>query len=444
MCSVNEFNRLRRRIIQTLGLVALAASALSALAQGTFQDAAPVTSPNEVTRSIVKQETAAHAEVPSGTILRVKLAKTVRVAKLRPGDEFDGDTARAIYVVSQKAIPAGSRMHFVVDSIENKPRRDRSFTNKLTALLTFGLLNERETVVHLRSGRLTLADGESFPVEADVVRATNVMEIRAKGSEATVGKSALADAAEDAPGMKQLQAMKEKRKELRQPELTLALREPLILPLLASDLPATMPATPAPEESVSLPAGTRARLLLLTKLDAAKNKAGDPFDARLVEPIEANGRVVLPEGTHFYGRVSGVMRARIGRRPASMLLTLERVELAGGKSISAPGALSGVVADHTSNLKMDEEGKLRPGHPSKKELLRDIALAWAPGKGVNDAIDATLPLTANVAGLSLNVAMFFIHRGHDVVLPMESEIEMTFTRELSLSAAEPVQSPAQP
>ena len=53
-----------------------------------------------------------------------------------------------------------------------------------------------------------------------------------------------------------------------------------------------------------VPAGTALMVKLDTTLATFSNKAGDPFRARLAEPVMLNGRVVIPAGAMVEGRVT--------------------------------------------------------------------------------------------------------------------------------------------
>lgn len=380
-------------------------------------------------------EGVALSPVPKGAIVRVNLAKGVKIDKLKAGSEFDGTVSRPIYVVDRLVIAAGTPMHFVVNSVEKKPLPTRAFTDRLSEILSFGILKDRETILHLRSATLNPPGEKAVAVNVDVVHASEIVEIHAKGSEVSVGTTPVQEVASGIPAITKTETFKKKEKAWKHPALTLAFNQPMELP---AEIPADgreVNAVWRPGRVSTLRAGTRARLTLVTKLDAAKNKVGDPFEARLEEPIIEKNEILLPQGTEFRGHVTHVKRATIGRQPASMQLTLDSVSVVAGHSVPISGALTAMQTDTYSRLKMNEEGGLKPGHPGLKEIGRDIALAWVPGKVFNDMYDSTLPLTANFGGLAIWGTMFIIHKGHDVYIPADTEIEMTFSRDYTIPAA---------
>ncbi|HEV2385827.1 MAG TPA: hypothetical protein VGS20_01100 [Candidatus Acidoferrales bacterium] len=83
----------------------------------------------------------------------------------------------------------------------------------------------------------------------------------------------------------------------------------------ASATPAPAP-TPSPIELV-VPRGTPIRVALEKKIPIKKN--GDPVAARVVEPVYAFDRVVIPAGSELTGKVSKVIPATKTRRTEAIL-----------------------------------------------------------------------------------------------------------------------------
>ncbi|MGH9721547.1 MAG: hypothetical protein ACRD8O_15160 [Bryobacteraceae bacterium] len=75
-----------------------------------------------------------------------------------------------------------------------------------------------------------------------------------------------------------------------------------------------------PRNEVAVPAGARLRVRLGETLDTARNSPGDTFTATLDEPVVADGKVILPKGTRFSGRV--VNSAPSGRLKGRAVLAL--------------------------------------------------------------------------------------------------------------------------
>ncbi|MFY9662654.1 MAG: hypothetical protein WAJ97_18685, partial [Terriglobales bacterium] len=54
----------------------------------------------------------------------------------------------------------------------------------------------------------------------------------------------------------------------------------------------------------ALPTGTAVKMKLETTLATFSSKAGDPFSARVTEPLVMDGKTVIPIGTTVEGRVT--------------------------------------------------------------------------------------------------------------------------------------------
>src|SRR4029077_11702248 len=91
----------------------------------------------------------------------------------------------------------------------------------------------------------------------------------------------------------------------------------------------------------SLPAGTAFKILLLGDVSASKSKPGDMVQARLLEPVLLNSRLLLPAGTLFEGKVVKRTPPRWGSRSGSLFLTFDGLTLPGGSFIPIAASLMG-------------------------------------------------------------------------------------------------------
>lgn len=112
-----------------------------------------------------------------------------------------------------------------------------------------------------------------------------------------------------------------------EPELRDAPQEPLAQPTPGTPArrqspPATRtqapapppPAAPTPTEAVyTAPAGTTFRVEVTEDLHTGRNKVGDRFEVRLVEPIIGGRAVVAPSGTVIRGRITALQRPGDGQ-----------------------------------------------------------------------------------------------------------------------------------
>ena len=97
----------------------------------------------------------------------------------------------------------------------------------------------------------------------------------------------------------------------------------------------------SPTRRAKVPAGTQARLLLLTELSATTNHPGDSFQAELMEPIWLDGRIGVPEGSLFEGQVTKSVAPRCLNRGGRLHLDFRRLILPSGATAEISASLNG-------------------------------------------------------------------------------------------------------
>lgn len=84
-------------------------------------------------------------------------------------------------------------------------------------------------------------------------------------------------------------------------------------------------ASPAPQNRVTVPAGTRILIRMADSIDTTKQKAGYRFTASLETNLQVDNRVVAPRGTTAYGQLISASSA--GRMSGSSQLTLQLTDI---------------------------------------------------------------------------------------------------------------------
>ncbi|MCU1275651.1 MAG: putative peptidoglycan binding domain protein, partial [Bryobacterales bacterium] len=367
-----------------------------------------------------------------------------------PGREMTGRLEHPLYAGYSVLIPAGSSMKLVVDRVEKKKAAPKKPTGFLDRVEKFRSLQFRAPVyyeVSLRPALLTLADGSTHELRVTHVRTTDVIALHPKGSSVQIGESSVGGAAvEDAKQrVSQIKDAKRNAKsawsKYRHPVVTLRLDEEL--PLAANEASVPPIADPAALTSITVPAGARARLLLLSGLSASDSKQGENFQAMLQEPIREHDHVLLPQGCVFRGHIARLSPPKRLSRAGSMQLIFDSVQLPGGGNEKVVASLSGVEADRQQPAKMDSEGGLRGGHQSKRDAVAAVAIAVVVGHLADEAVSSPIEAGAstvagNVAGplvgVGAGVLFYLAGRGKDVELPQYTEMEITFGRDLTVPA----------
>ena len=148
-----------------------------------------------------------------------------------------------------------------------------------------------------------------------------------------------------------------------------------------------------PDVPGELRTGTLLHVRMREQLSTLTTTPGAPFSAELTQPVEKDGRVVLPAGSVLRGRVTEVHSGRRISGRAMLHLDPRRVELPDGTFYDLRAQL--IDTDQTGRNKIDSEGSLvRRDHP--KEMLAILggttgagAVAGAlVGGGVGAAVGA--------------------------------------------------------
>ena len=168
-----------------------------------------------------------------------------------------------------------------------------------------------------------------------------------------------------------------------------------------------------------------ARVRLLTALDSASAKQGEPVIAVLVAPLfSPEHKLVLPEGTRLVGAVTLAKGARSFHRAGRLRFNFQKVELpaeVANLKPSAPGpepsslttqaTLADAEGSGSAPIKVDSEGGVQAQESKTRFIAPVISLLLANKAADNDAdrhgAGAVSGPNANVAGRTLGGASGF-------------------------------------
>lgn len=174
--------------------------------------------------------------------------------------------------------------------------------------------------------------------------------------------------------------------------------------------------------TLTIPAETRATVLLLSGIHTSFNRVDDPVKARLLQPVVVDGKVALPSGTLLDGRVTRVRTAGRVNRAAELALRFNQVTLPDG-DVEPIAAVLAVAPPHT---RLDREGYLKGSRSVSWEgVAGGISAigAFAVAK-VAFASSATFWPILPAAGTALLGYEFLWHRGSDVHLPPQTACQI--------------------
>lgn len=154
--------------------------------------------------------------------------------------------------------------------------------------------------------------------------------------------------------------------------------------------------------------GTAVRVRLQESLNTKRNRAGDRFSATLDGPLIVNGRVAVPRGTHFDGRVVRSSESGRFKGRAALALRLDSFRL------------NGVTYDVNTSRPMS----VSAGHKKRNWLWigggsgAGAAIGAVAGGGAGALIGAGAGAAAGAVGAAVT------GKRH-VSLPVESRVTFT-------------------
>jgi hypothetical protein len=132
--------------------------------------------------------------------------------------------------------------------------------------------------------------------------------------------------------------------------------------------------------NVTIAEGTLAKVSLQTKLSSKINEVGDEVIGVLYEPVRASdGRIAIPRGAEFVGRVTQVKAAKKPQKEATMTVLFETMRMPYG--IEKIATTITAIDDYANDEKLrskNEEGKVGGGR-SGGRTARNAGLGGSLG-----------------------------------------------------------------
>jgi len=391
----------------------------------------------------------------SSVYVKVRIEKAVKVSALKPGDVVEGKLAQDVYSGDRELFAAGSRVRLIVDKLD----RRRRVPNDHWPWVVKAFTPRHENYPTFQAATVSFPDGKEFALRVSLISIHRETEIRAAVRTATKTKKARstgansASRAEDAnanqallPGQTELKDAESKSAGRANSGATVILEAANPGETLgAAGESSSGVASPGP---VTLAAGTGARIILLGEVSASRSRPGDLFQARLVEPVRLDSKVVLPEGTLLRGKVVKSTPPRVLSRSGSLLLAFTDLTLPGASNVPAVASVTGADIDQRSHNRIDPEVRLHGDRPGKAWTLINIGLTSGIAKEADDATqllvealietatDASTAGAAKIVGACASGIFMLTRHGRDVVLPRFTEMDVIFDRPVFLNSSQ--------
>jgi hypothetical protein len=339
--------------------------------------------------------------VPAGTPIKVALDSEVRIREV--GQPIHGKTTEPVYAFDKLLIPAGTEVTGKISAIDTVPKKTRT----LEAMDgNFSPVR----AVHVQFDELVMAGGRRVTMQTVASPAPNGVLRFVPASSKAEKKNKV----EDAASKKVSQTRQEIRRQWA--ELQKQIHEPGKMHKLKRIVLAQLPVHPQyidegtsfnavlqqpldfGTEAVSAealtrvgappPTGSVVHARLVTPLNSATAKKGDPVEAMITEPLTVNDHLILPEGSVIRGAVMQAQPARRLGRNGQLRILFREVAPPNGLEQRVETSLEGVAVAKGEHLKLDSEGGAQVTTPRTRYLTTGIQVMLAAsqaGPGDRDA-----------------------------------------------------------
>jgi hypothetical protein len=421
--------------------------------------------------------------VSQGTPLEVALDREVRVRKV--GQRISGKIVEPVYAFDKVVVPVGSVVTGRIDAIDSVSNGKR-----VAAALNADFTPTRR--VHVVFDRLTLPGGKSIPISTDVTPGTGQVLKLVTAAEDSSEKKGVKDTATEKveqakqgaraewqSAMSEVQSPGKIHRFVRYTEAQLPVHAQYLeagtaySAELESPLEfGTEPLTPELAESITSPPpdGTVVHALLVTPLSSATTPKGAEVESLVSRPEFDGARLVVPQGSTLKGTVVQVEPARPPGRNGKLRIVYHELDLPGGTLKKVDAILAGVQADKSANMSLDAEGGAAAASPKSRFITTAITVGLAGYSFIGDSgggdlvhgsaggaagfkligIAVGLATRSQVVGMAMgafggirSIYTNFIARGHDVVFPKNTVMEIGIATRQGNPSPGPAASPSQ-
>ena len=411
--------------------------------------------------------------VPRGIPLQVALDQEIRVKRV--GQPVHARIVEPVYAFDRLVVPVGSEVTGQVTKIGAISGGKRTI-----AALDADLTPERKVEVSFND--LALPDGRHFQLETSVTPGSGQV-IQFVAAPDTKKRKGIKDAASEKTKQAKEQAKQEwdnAMKQLKTPGRVHRLIRygEAQLPVHAQYIPigtvyfaelnapldfGTEMMTPQMAASIGgpLPPGSVVHARLITPLTSAASQKGEAVEAVISEPLlDGDHHLILPQGSRLEGTVRQVQPARRMKKNGQLRIAFQELIPPDGIAEKVETTLEGVQSGKDANVKLDSEGGAAATTPKTRYLSTAISLTLAAasfGSGDSDVDNGVAHAKANtgaqvaggvngfkVVGMVLGLAVHsralgytmgvygagmsvysgFFARGHEVVFPKNTAMEI--------------------
>jgi hypothetical protein len=186
----------------------------------------------------------------------------------------------------------------------------------------------------------------------------------------------------------------------------------------------------------ALPTGTAVKMKLETTLATFSSKAGDPFSARVTEPVLLDGKTVIPIGATVEGKVTKADGPRRIAGKPTIAIFPESVVLPNGDKFVLNASL--VDTDMRHGTDVNREGQFKGDGHDRKDLT-EIGIGTGGGMLIGGLAGGGKGLLIGGAiGATVTVA-HWLGKHRSTMLPAGTELVMELNRPMMMSVTAAVE-----
>jgi hypothetical protein len=410
--------------------------------------------------------------VPRGTPFQVAVDQEIRVRKV--GQPVHAILVEPVYAFDRLVVPLGSQVTGQVTKIDTISGGKRTI-----AALDADFTPERH--VEVRFNDLILPDGKHLPLETSVSPGSG-QPIQFVAAQGIKQRNGLKDEASERTRQAKEQAKQDWVKAMKQLKTPGRIRRleryvEVQLPVHAQYIPVgtvyfaeldapldfgTEVMTPQMATSIGgpLPPGSVVHARLVTPLTSTTTQKGEVVEAVISQPLlDAHSKLVIVQGSRLTGTVSQVQPARRLKRNGQLRIRFRELTPPDGVQEKIDATLEAVQSGKEANVKLDSEGGAEATTPKTRYLATALSLTLAAasiggdrdvdhgvahsgseagsrvagGLGGFKLIGVALGLAVQsrafgyamgAYGGGMSVYSNFIARGHEVVFPKNTAMEI--------------------
>ena len=408
--------------------------------------------------------------IPKGTAVQVVLDKELKIRKV--GQQVHGRVAEPIYAFDKLVVPVGTQVTGRITQLD-------SVSNGRRTLDALDADFSPDRKVQIEFNDLELLNGCHIPIHTTVTPGSGQV-IQFVTSSGGAKKNPVKDAAtkkaeqakEEAKrqwdsAMQQVHAPGKMHKVERYAIAQLPVHPQYLdagtVYFAELEEPLDFGSEPlTPEIATSLttppPSGSSVHVRLMTALSSATAHQGDQVEAVLSQPLFDGTRLVLPQGSLLKGSVVQVRPARHLSRNGQLRIVFHELVLPDGLDQKVEATLAGVQAGKGQDVKLDSEGGAEANSPKTRYLATGLSVMLALASAHTDT-DARagnvggntsnrvaggaggfklvgiamgvfvhsqpLGMAMGAYGASMSIYAHFIARGHELVFPKNTAMEVS-------------------